>query len=102
MASYEVRRARALRAVDAALTATRELHEGKPVGGCLDVLRGGEEMDPNRVLADFYEAHAAAERASVDADSDELDHLREAADCAHALFDWLEKGGFAPDWSKKS
>jgi hypothetical protein len=54
-------------------------------------------MDPTQALREFY---AACQRAGAAKHSDdENEELWEAVANARNLFDWLRKGGFAPDWS---
>lgn len=58
-------------------------------------------MDPNEALAEFLrarrEADASIERGHTEA---ERFHLAVAAEAALNLFQWLAKGGYAPDWSQ--
>jgi hypothetical protein len=55
-------------------------------------------MDPNACLRDLAEAYHASQRHFGTEAGDEAgerldDHCRD-------LWDWLERGGFAPDWSQ--
>lgn len=58
-------------------------------------------MDPDVVLAMFYAATKRADESETGSDQ-EIDLLRRAVDHAADLFEWLRKGGYAPDWRKTS
>lgn len=54
-------------------------------------------MDPNQALRELRTALAASRRAPGD-----TGYLRDVADSAQALDDWLSDGGFLPtDWMPK-
>lgn len=63
-------------------------------------------MDPQEALARFYAAREEARAATKTAEwLGETAHttelcLQEAVDAASDLFEWLSKGGFAPNWKE--
>lgn len=57
-------------------------------------------MDPNALLAQIKADFSAINDFEVIADSDLLrDHEESFLAGVEDLFDWLAKGGFAPDWT---
>jgi hypothetical protein len=57
-------------------------------------------MDPNIPLRLFWSAMKRADE-SESGTEEENDFLRTAVDYAADVFEWMAKGGYAPDWSKR-
>lgn len=56
-------------------------------------------MDPQAVLYRFMRSYRMALKYEQEEDQQgTIDALWEAAESAHALFEWLAKGGSAPAW----
>ncbi len=57
-------------------------------------------MDPDVVYAGFQRSINELE-ATPEGGDVEIACLRNAVEYADVLFEWLSKGGYAPDWSKR-
>ena len=55
-------------------------------------------MDPNETLRILREALARMDYHNPGPECDQAAH--DAADAAADLLDWIDNGGFHPDWSK--